>query len=397
MYSVLYVDDEAGFLDLNKLLLEKTGDFAVDTAQSAPEALQKMRNTDYDAIVSDYIMPEMDGIALLKQVRSDYGNIPYLLFTGKGREEVVIAAVDNGVDYYVQKGTDINAMIAELRHKIKRAIDRRRMKDELERSHQRLMNIINFLPDAMFVRDNDGRVIVWNRAMEKMTGIPAEEILGKGDFVYSVPFYKEKHPLLIDLVLGEQTSAASSYRYFEKAGDKITSEVFVPHFNDGEGANLWITASPLYDADGTVTGAIESFRDISDYYAIRREMNAFRDTIQGFADIIPVAIYEMDLEFNPIFANRQTYALFGFPPEENPRKGSVLEFIAPGDRERFCEDMKNILNGSGSSGQEYLLLHHDGTLFPALIYGAKITDPETGEPAGIRGVIIDQTEHKKGA
>ncbi len=397
MYSVLYVDDEVGFLDLNKFLLERTGDFSVDTVESAMGALEMIRNTDYDAIVSDYNMPEMDGLALLKQVRSDYGNIPYLLFTGKGREDVVIAAVDNGVDYYIQKGTDINAMTAELRHKIKRAIDRRRMKDELERSHQRLINIINFLPDAMFVRDIHGHVIAWNKAMEKMTGVPAKEILGKGDFEYALPFYKEKHPLLIDLVLGEKTSTEPGYRYFEKAGDKITSEIFIPHFNDGAGANLWITAGPLYDAAGTVTGAIESFRDISEYYAVRQDMNVFRDMIQGFADIIPVAIYEMDLDLNLKFANRRAYSWFGFGEEDIARNISILRFISPGDRERFAADMKNIISGSESSGKEYLLLRHDETMFTAIICGAKITSPETGKPAGVRGVIIDLTERRKGA
>lgn len=384
-------------LDINKILLERTGEFTVDTAESASTALEKIRHTDYDAIVSDYNMPDMDGIDLLKQVRLDYGNIPYLLFTGKGREEVVIAAVDNGVDYYIQKGTDINAMIAELRHKIKRAIDRRRMTDELDMSRQRLMNIINFLPDATFVLNNYGSVIAWNRAMEKMTGIPAGEMLGKSDLEYSVPFYQEKRPLLIDLVLGDKPSEESSYRYFEKVGDKITSEVFIPHFHDGEGANLWITASPLYDANGTVTGAIESFRDISDYYAIKRDMNVFRDMIQGFADMIPVAIYETDLENNLTFANRQGYAWFGLSPEDIGRPVSILQFIAPGDRQRFAEDMNNILGGSGSSGKEYLLLRHDETLFAALVYGAKITSPENGEPAGVRGVIIDLTERKKEA
>ena len=396
MYSVLHVDDEAGFLDLNKLLLEKTGEFVVDTVQSAAEALRKIQNTTYDAIVSDYNMPDMDGIALLKRIRSDYGNVPYLLFTGKGREDVVIAAVDNGVDYYIQKGTDINAMIAELRHKIKRAIDRRRMKDELEMSYQRLENIINFLPDATFVRDISGRVIAWNKAMEKMTGITRNEILGKGDLEYSIPFYNEKRPLLIDLVLGENPPAESSYRYFERAGDKITSEVYIPHFNDGEGANLWITASPLYDAGGAVTGAIESFRDISDLYAIRRDLNLFRDMIQGFADMIPVAIFETDTGFNLTFVNRHGYGWFGLSREDIARKMSILQFIAPDDRERFTEDLKNIAGGSEGSGREYLLLRPDGTTFSGLMYGAKITNPENGEPAGVRGVIIDLSESKKG-
>jgi PAS domain S-box-containing protein len=119
--------------------------------------------------------------------------------------------------------------------------------------------------------------------------------------------------------------------------------------------------------------------------------------IRGFADIIPVAIYETDLEYRLTFANRHGYAWFGLSPEVVTGDVSILQFISPGDRERFVEDMNSIISGSGSGGNEYLLLRHDGTLFAALIYGAKITNPETGTPSGIRGVIIDLTERKKRA
>jgi PAS domain S-box-containing protein len=395
MYSVLYVDDEIGFLEINKCLLEKTGDFSVDTAQSAPEALGKIQTTDYDAIVSDYNMPDMDGIELLKQIRSTSGSLPFLLFTGKGREDVVITAVDNGADYYIQKGIDIDAMITELGHKIKRAVDRRRMMDDLERSHRQLTDIINFLPDATFVRDIHGTVIAWNRAMEKMTGIMRETILGKGDLAYSVPFYRQKRPLLIDMVLGENPPAGSDYKYFKRTGDKISSEVFIPHFNEGEGADLWITASPLYGPDGTVTGAIESFRDISEYSAVRHDRDICRQMIRGFADIIPLAIYEMDLEYRLTFANDHGYRWFGISPEDLEKKVPMLQFVMPGDRDRVVTYLKNVISGSGDAGHEYRMVRRDGTTVPALMYGATITSPETGGPSGIRGVIIDLTGRNK--
>jgi CheY-like chemotaxis protein len=150
MYSILYVDDEEVLLGLNKIYLERTGEFSVDTAKSAQDGLRKIPEQQYDAIVSDYDMPHMDGIGFLKEVRSRFGNLPFLLFTGKGREEIVIQAVDNGVDYYIQKGHDMHGMIAELSHKIKRAVERRRISDDLERSRQQMNDIINFLPDATF-------------------------------------------------------------------------------------------------------------------------------------------------------------------------------------------------------------------------------------------------------
>lgn len=393
----MYVDDEEVLLGLNKIYLERTREFSVDTANSARDGLRKISEQRYDAIVSDYDMPHMDGIGFLKEVRLQHGNLPFLLFTGKGREEVVIEAVDNGVDYYIQKGHDMHGMIAELSHKIKRAVERKRIKDDLERSRQQMNDIINFLPDATFVRDIQGRVIAWNRAMEVLTGISREEMLGKGDCEYALPFYHTKCPLLADLVLEKDPVIDPRYVFFQRTGDTITSEIFIPHFKEGSGANLWIAASPLYDAQGTVTGAIESFRDISEQYAVRRDLHRSREMIQGFADIIPVAIYEMDLRFNLTFCNSIGSAWFGLTREDLEKKISILDFVLPEYRERAIADLTNAVNGQQSAGQEYLLVRKDGSTFPALVYGGKITDPDSGNPLGVRGVIIDITERKKQA
>lgn len=92
MYSILYVDDDENLLGLNKIFMERTGDFIVDTASSAPEALERIPDGRYDAILSDYQMPDMDGIEFLKMVRTRHGDLPFILFTGRGREEVVIQA-----------------------------------------------------------------------------------------------------------------------------------------------------------------------------------------------------------------------------------------------------------------------------------------------------------------
>ncbi|MDH3391136.1 MAG: PAS domain-containing protein, partial [Desulfobulbaceae bacterium] len=87
--------------------------------------------------------------------------------------------------------------------------------------------IIDFLPDATFVIDNSGVVVAWNRAIEKMTGVPAAEIVGKGDFVYAVPFYGKQRPILIDLVENRNPQLRKHYDF--KVIDKNTlyAEAFV--------------------------------------------------------------------------------------------------------------------------------------------------------------------------
>ena len=125
-------------------------------------------------------MPGMDGIAFLKAVRERFGDIPFILFTGRGREEVVIEAINNGADSYLQKGGDPEAQFAELAHRIRQAVRRKQAERSLQDSERRLSDIIDFLPDATFAIDRSGQVIAWNRAIEEMTGIPAGEMLGKG-------------------------------------------------------------------------------------------------------------------------------------------------------------------------------------------------------------------------
>jgi len=86
------VDDDPAMLEIAKIFLERSQDIRVDAIESAKEAMVKLKDGHYDVIVSDYVMPEMDGISFLKWVRRQDHDVPFILFTGKGREEVVIEA-----------------------------------------------------------------------------------------------------------------------------------------------------------------------------------------------------------------------------------------------------------------------------------------------------------------
>jgi CheY-like chemotaxis protein len=116
--KILLVDDDPVFLELSKTFLEVFHDINSDTVESAGQALEKLDELSYDVVVSDYDMPCMDGISFLKTIRDKRINIPFILFTGVGKEEVMNRAIENGVDYFVQKRGDPKAQYSELSQQI---------------------------------------------------------------------------------------------------------------------------------------------------------------------------------------------------------------------------------------------------------------------------------------
>ncbi len=126
------------------------------------------------------------------------------------------------------------------------------------------VNIIDSLPDATFVVNSDGIVIAWNHAIEEMTGVKKEDIIGKGDYAYSIPFYGRPRPMLVDLVSKPDRVIENSYEVFVKEGDELRSEGYVPGVYKDKGAYLWSKVSPLYNEDRIIIGAIQTIRDITE-------------------------------------------------------------------------------------------------------------------------------------
>ncbi|HOX09376.1 MAG TPA: diguanylate cyclase [Candidatus Omnitrophota bacterium] len=137
----------------------------------------------------------------------------------------------------------------------------------MENNHnieERLFDIIEFLPDATFVIDADKKVVAWNKAIEEMTGVSKEEMIGKGDYAYAEPFYGKKRPILIDLIFDKNEEMERRYDYVHRDEDVLFTEVFLPMLNDNKGIYVWAKATPIYDKSGKFVGAIETIRDITE-------------------------------------------------------------------------------------------------------------------------------------
>ena len=145
-----------------------------------------------------------------------------------------------------------------------------RAEEALRESERRLSQIIDFAPDATFAINKEGEVIAWNRAIEEMTGVQASDMLGKGNYEYSLPLYGERRPILIDLAFSSEDEIKKKYHFVKKEEDILIAEAdATPR---GSSRVLWGKASLLHDNEGNITGAIESIRDITERKQAEEEL-----------------------------------------------------------------------------------------------------------------------------
>ncbi|OPX69371.1 MAG: sensory histidine kinase AtoS [Methanoregulaceae archaeon PtaB.Bin009] len=192
--------------------------------------------------------------------------------------------------------------------------------------------IIDFLPDATLVIDREGKVIAWNRAMEDLTGVPAGDMLGKGDYEYALPFYGQRRPILADLVFMPHVELKEKYDTVQRAGDTLIVDIFIPDFRPG-GIYLWAKASPLYDQDGNITGAIETIRDITGRKRAEQEMARTTREMAEIIDFLPDATLVIDREGRVIAWNKAMESLTGVPAGSMIGKGDY-EYALPFYKER---------------------------------------------------------------
>ena len=233
---LLYVDDEKILLDISRRYLSHCGNFTVDTASSAKEALRMLRYTSYDAIVSDYQMPEMDGIAFLEQLRREGNTIPFILFTGKGRDEVAVQALHAGADFYIQKGGRPKVQFTELANIVRQAVEKKQFQQDLGILQSKYAHILNAMDDAIVYTDASHRILWMNQKYLNFLGMDSAEV--GGNPCYEV-FWNEKKLCpwcRVPEVFTSKTSVSFPVTYLNR--------------------NFMITASPVKNETGRITNII---------------------------------------------------------------------------------------------------------------------------------------------
>jgi len=294
---------------------------AVKTATSAEEALSLLATATFDGVVSDLQMPGMDGIELLREVRRLYGPLPFIILTGKGREEVAIEALNAGVDYYLQKGGAPKPLFAELENSIIQAVEKRRIARALEESEERYRTVVEDQTEMICWFDSDSVILFANEAFCRHFGMPGEEMVGRR-FTPRIP-------------PGERDRLERHFASLTPAhpAAHIDHQVIMP---SGEVRWHGWTDRASFDGAGNLIRVQSVGRDITDYKRAEAESLASRQHLKDVIESLPDPTFAIDADGRVTLWNRQMERLTGVPaagvigqPDCDPRiRGQVRPVLA---------------------------------------------------------------------
>ncbi len=220
-----------------------------------------------------------------------------------------------------------------------------------EEAQRRFVDIVEFLPDATFVLDEEKRVVVWNQACEELTGVKKDKILGTSDCAYAIPFFGERRSILIDLLDYPSADVEARYQFVWRQGERLFGESFIPKLKDGRGAYIWEVVAPLYDRNGRRCGAIETFRDVSEQKELEESLRAnelkYRELVMLANSIILRWTRDGEITFLNEFGQR----FFGFSEDEILGR-HVIGTIVP-TQERDGRNLLELIEEVCANPQKY--------------------------------------------
>jgi PAS domain S-box-containing protein len=291
---VLYVDEDLSFGEMiSTVLEERTDSFEVDTVRDAETALETVRNESIDCVVSDYSMPEMDGLELLRSIRREYDELPFLLLTGQGSEDIASEAISAGVTDYIQKeqGSEHYSLLA---NRITNAVEQyragqelERRKDELEEVKNRFQSFVKHSPDVITAIDGAGRIQYQSPAVKRVLGYGQDELVGTDAIEHVHPDDRGRvRETLFDVAENNDEQM-------------ITQEYRVRH---ADGSWVWIESITSTDEEYRDGGYVINSRDITDRKRRERELEAKTERLEEFASIVshdlqtPITVADARLE-----------------------------------------------------------------------------------------------------
>ncbi len=375
--SVLQVDDDSAFAEMAADFLERENErFTVDVATSGSEAFDKLAENDYDCIVSDYQMPGWNGVDFLETTRENHPDLPFILFTGKGSEDVASKAISAGATDYIQKqqGTSQYEVLA---NRIENNVARLRAELDVVSTEHRYRRLIEQTSEVIAILDPNGIYQYLSPSATEVIGYAPHELIGENGFEYIHPEDRDE-------------AMTQFFAMVENPELRPTVEF---RFEQQDDSTVWleVEARNLLD-EPTIEGLVVYARNITDRKEREQRLERYRTLVESVGD----PMYILDEEGYVEMVNQPMADLGGAPREEMVGE-HVSTYMADGDAERGPDLILELLNDPDRTAGAYEVTAKPevGDPFPAEVNLGLILSDD-GEFLGTAGVVHDITEHKSG-
>jgi PAS domain S-box-containing protein len=357
------------------------GCFEIEDACCVDEAFKKLSTGQYDAVISDYEMPQKNGLDFLKALREQNNLIPFVLFTGKGREDVAIQALNLGADRYLNKHGSPEVVYGELADAVNKTVERKKSAQLLAKSESKYRMLVReSLQGMAILQPAPLRLVFSNAAIEKIFGYSHEE------------FMSLSPAEIMSLVYPEDRAAFFSRMERRLQGEAVES-LYEFRAVRKDGSVIWLEAlSNRVEYEGqTAVQAI--FLNIDSRKKTEEIVRKSEQRYRELANFLPQIVFETDLTGKLTFFNQKGLEITGFTREELEKGVNMLSFVVPEHQKRALENTMKALSGKEVLDMEYTLYKKNGTTFDAIVSAAPIISEN--KVNGIRGLVIDVTGIKK--
>ncbi len=411
--NVLHVDDESTFLQLTQDYMKVLGadELKVHSLSDPLKVINELRENTFDVIVTDYQMPNMDGLELLGKLRDQKNDIPVIIFTGRGREEVAINALNLGANYYIEKSWDPKSQFGELRHVIRQVVKHKRIEKALSESEERYHIIFDESPISLWEEDFSAVKRYFDQL--KAQGIEdlrqyldhhPDEIANLTQMVNIVDvnnttlkLYNAKDKVEFFEGLASFFDEAATVLFKEELvalfdGKTVYQNEFPGYKLTGEKIDVIVRLSVLSGYEETLEKVIVSVIDITQLKQAQKTLQESEQKFRSLAEKSPNMIF-INKKGHVVYTNRKSEESLGYTREEFYSPDfDFLCLISPDHKESIVTNFRKHLAGEEVESIEYDLITKDEKRISGILT-TKIINFE-GEKA-ILGIVTDITHQKK--
>jgi PAS domain S-box-containing protein len=335
-YHILQVDDEPCVLEVSKSILELENNFKVDNASTVDEAQKKLRQHQYDAVISDYEMPQKNGLQFLQELREKNNSVPFVIFTGKGREEIAVKALNLGADGYYNKQGSTETVYGELAHGIRHAIEKAKAKSALEESEKRYRTLMDQAAEAIFIHNIKGQIVDANQQAYKSVGYTRKELLSMNIAdIDAEATENNKGGLFWPKILAGQSAT------FESTQKRKDGSVFCVEVTLG---------AIILDKETLIIGLVSDTTERKKTETALKESETRHRIISGLIEDVAFSYVKPEGEnFAIDWISGAAEKVFGCSVEEIKRRGSWKFLVDPQDLPVFEDKIVGLSPGQSST------------------------------------------------